>query len=125
MEIALLIQFGGVFPGKEKAAVEAFTETSKFYGEKLADGTFTYFEPFMFGTGDIRERLGFFIVKGPEEKIVAFNDSKEAWALRTKVAQICAHLDIEYVYTGDRVLEQVNLLGDLAKELEKIPAPVG
>ena len=125
MEAGMVVHFGGVFPGREQQAVDAFAETTKLYGEKLAEGTFTSFEPYLYETGDIREQLGFFIVKGSQEKILDFIDSRESAELRTKVAQICTHLQIELLYTGSRVLEQVNLLSDLAERIEKMPAGVG
>jgi hypothetical protein len=121
MEIGVLVHWGRVIPGKEEAAVDAFAQTTKLYGEKLANGTFTYFEPFMYRTGDWQEDLGFFVLKGPEEKVIAFFDSMEAKTLRTKVAQMVDHLKIEYLYTGPDVLEQVAILGKLA---EKTPALV-
>lgn len=121
MEMGLVVHFGGVFPGKEKAALEVFTETSKLYGDKLADGTFTTFEPFFYETGDIGERLGFWLIKGPEEKILGFVDSKESLRLRAKVGQICGHLRFDFVYTGERVLEQVNIFSTVAEELDRTP----
>lgn len=122
MEFGALVHYGGVIPGKEQAAVDAFAETTKLYGEKLANGTFTYFEPFMFRTGDVQEELGFFVLKGPEEKVLAFFDSMESKTLKTKVAQIVNHLKIEFLYTGPDVLEQVAILSKLSEV--KVPAGI-
>jgi hypothetical protein len=116
MEIGVIVRYGGVIPGREEAAVQAFTETTHFYDAQLANGTFTFYEPFMFRTGDFQQELGFFIVKGPEEKVISWFDSKESRLLRTKVELIVNHLTIEFLYTGTDVLEQVALLNEVAKE---------
>lgn len=122
MEVGVLVQWGGVVPGKEKAAVDVFAETLKLYGDKMANGTFTYFEPFLFRTGDIQMDLGFIVLKGPEDKVMAFFDSLEQKTLKAKVAQIVNHLKIEFLYTGKDVQEQVEILSKLAEQ--KIPAGV-
>lgn len=118
MEIGVLVRYGGVVPGKEKAAVDVFTETTKLYGEKLADGTFTYYEPFMFRTGDFQEELGFFVIKGPEEKLTSYFNSIESRTLQAKVEMIVNHLKIEYLFMGPEILEQVQILGTLVEEKE-------
>jgi hypothetical protein len=122
MEVGILVSYGGVVPGREKEAIELFAETQKVYGEKLADGTFTFYEPFLFRTGDRSENLGFFIVKGPQEKVMFYFDSKENRALRDKVGQVVSHLKIEFLYTGGEVLDEVALFSEIAEK--KIPALV-
>ena len=122
MEVGLLVSYGGVVPGREKEAIELFAETQKVYGEKLADGTFTYYEPFLFRTGDRSEQLGFFIVKGPPDKVMFYFDSKENRALRDKVGQVVNHLKIEFLYTCGDVLDEVALFSEIAEK--KIPVLV-
>lgn len=122
MEVGILVSYGGVFPGKEKEAIELFAETQKIYGEKLADGTFTYYEPFLFRTGDRSEQLGFFIAKGPQDKVMFYFDSKENRALRDKVGQVVSHLKIEFLYTGSEVLDEIALFSEIAEK--KVPALV-
>lgn len=121
MEIGALIQFGAVIPGREEAAVDAFAETMKLYGDKLAKGTFTYFETFVFRTGDMQRDLGFILLKGPEDKVTEYFDSIEHKTLHTKVGQVVNHLKIEFLYTGADVMEQVAILSKLT---EKVPAGV-
>lgn len=128
MDVGMVVHFGGIFPGREKQGVDLFAETTKLYGEKLADGTFSYFEPFIYQTGDVRDQLGFFLIKGTEEKVMGFVDSRESMELRTKAAQICEHLQIEILYTGERLLEQVAIFSNLAEKIEQMerkPALVG
>lgn len=122
MEIGVLVSFGGVIPGKEKAAVDVFAETMKVYGSRLADGSFTSYEPFIFQTGDLQETLGFFVIKGPREKVMAYFDSDENRILKDKVSLIVNHLKIEFLYTGNEVLKEVQLLSGIA---EKTPVLVG
>ena len=122
MEVGMLVSYGGVFPGKEKEAIDLFAETQKLYGAKLADGTFTYYEPFLFRTGDRSEHLGFFIVKGPQEKVMFFFDSKESRVLRDRVGQVVSHLDIEFLYTGTEVLDEIAIFSEIAEK--KVPALV-
>ena len=94
MDIGVIVRWGGVIPGKEKKAVELFAETTKLYGDRLAEGTFTYFEPFMFATGDLQEELGFHLIKGPEENLMTFFDSIEAMTLHANVEICVNHLKI-------------------------------
>lgn len=122
MEIGVLVSYGGVIPGKERAAVDVFAETMKLYGEKLADGTFSWYEPFIFQTGDLQETLGFFVIKGPQEKMLAFFNGEENRILKDKVSLIVNHLKIEFLYTGNEVLKEVGILSGLA---EKTPVLVG
>jgi hypothetical protein len=122
MEVGILVSYGGVIPGMEKEAIELFAETQKLYGEKLADGTFTYYEPFLFRTGDRSEHLGFFIVKGPQEKVMLYFDSKENRALRDRVGQVVNHLKIEFLYTGGEVLNEIAIFSEVAEK--KVPALV-
>lgn len=122
MEIGVLVSYGGVIPGKERAAVDVFAETMKLYGAKLVDGTFTWYEPFIFQTGDLQETLGFFVIKGPQDKMLAFFNGEENRILKDKVALIVNHLKIEFLYTGNEVLKEVEILSGLA---EKTPVLVG
>ena len=122
MEVGLVVHFGGVFPGREKVAVDVFAEAIRFYSAKVAEGTFASFEPFLYKTGDYQNDLGFFVVKGEEARIMAFIDSKESVALRTKVQQICHHLKIEMLYTGEGIQEQIAAMEQLVSEMEAMPA---
>ena len=115
MEIGAIVRYGGVMPGREAGAVHLFTETLKLYSEKLADGTFTSFEPFAFRTGDFQEELGLFVLKGPEEKVTGFFNSIEQRTLQAKGEQIVNHLRIEFLYTGSEVLEQVQIMATLVE----------
>jgi len=117
MEAAMIVHFGGAIPGREKFAVETFAETTKLYEKRLADGTFTYFEPFLYKTGDVQEHLGFWIVKGTEEKLLKFIDSREATELAARAGQICNHLSVEFLYCGEGVREQITMRTRLAEEL--------
>jgi hypothetical protein len=60
MEIGLLIKRGAPVPGRETQAIDVFSEGTEYFGKKLAEGTITFFEPFLFGTGDLEEWQGAF-----------------------------------------------------------------
>lgn len=122
MEAGILVSYGRIVPGREKEAIEVFAETQKVYGERLADGTFTYYEPFLFRTGDRSEDMGFFILKGPQDRLMAYFDSKENRALRDKAGQVVEHLKIEFLYTGTEVLDEIAIMSDLAEK--KVPVLV-
>ena len=121
MEVGMLVSYGGVIPGKEKEAIELFAETQKLYGAMLADGTFTSYEPFLFRTGDRARELGFFIVKGPQDKLMGYFESKQNRALRDRVGQVVSHLKIEFLYTGTEVLDEIAIFSEVA---EKTPVLV-
>src|SRR6266508_3701309 len=65
MEIGLYIKFGKLVPGREEKAIDLFGEAIEYFGEKMAIGWLTFFEPFFFQTSDREEETGFFVLKGP------------------------------------------------------------
>ena len=116
-QLGLITKFGRVFPGKEREAIDLFAETTKYFGEKLADGTLTYYEPYLYFSGNHEFDNGFFVVKGPEEKVIRFFEDQRRIDLNLKAGQICANVTTELLIVGDEVLTQVSRFADVTRGL--------
>jgi hypothetical protein len=69
IDAALMISFGTVIPGRERLAVDSFTEVSRYLGDLLADDAITGFQPFFFADGQVGGTSGFFILEGRRERL--------------------------------------------------------
>jgi hypothetical protein len=116
-ELGILVRWGRVIPGRELDAVELFTEATKFYGDFLAEGALTYFEPFILLSGDNETDNGFFVMKGPAPKIHEIFEGDATLRLKTKAAMILSHLTIELMLVGEEVLNEVTRLAEVGKVL--------
>jgi hypothetical protein len=113
-ELGCIVRWGRVVPGREQQAVEMFAETTKFYGELLARGDLTHFEPFVFLTGDGEIDNGFFILKGPAEKITEIFESEEMLRLKARRELVLSHLATELVLVGEEVLNHLARFAETA-----------
>lgn len=122
MQVGVLLRWGGIVAGREKAAVALFDQGAKLFSEKLNDGTFTYFEPFLYMTGDYQEEAGFFLVKGDDAKVRAFFDLPDTRSFLMQVEIVVNHLKFEFLHVGDAISQQMQILGAFIEE--KTPALV-
>jgi hypothetical protein len=123
-ELGFVVRWGRVVPGRELEAVDLFAETTKYYGDLLAKGELTFFEPFMYLSGDNEIDNGFFVLKGPAQKINEIFESEETLSLKTKGALLLSHLSTELILVGEDVLGQVTRFADTSKAVGKIPVGV-
>ena len=106
-ELGLFVRWGRVFPGYEKEAVGFYDEVVRYFTEKLRTGALTYFEPFLFMSGDHDELYGVFIMKGPEAKVVGIFEDPTRLEIEAKGSQLCAHITTELLIVGEEVQEQI------------------
>ena len=118
-ELGCLVRWGRVVPGREEKAVELFTEVTKYYGELMASGYLTYFEPFFYLSGDGEIDNGFFVLKGP--KITEILESEEMLRFKTRSELCLSHLTTELLLVGEEVLKQVTRF---TEEVGRVPAGV-
>src|SRR5579864_3709372 len=114
-ELGVIVRWGRVFPGFEKDAIEFYGEATRYFGDKLADGTLTYFEPFLFLSGDSEIDNGFFIMKGPEPKVLAMIDEPRRLELEARSTQLLAHVTTQVLLAGEGVIEQISRFGKVNK----------
>ena len=110
-DLGFIVRWGRVFPGYEKHAIDLFSETTKYFGDKLADGTLTYFEPFLYLSGDSETEIGFFVMKGPEPKVLALIEDPGRLDLQARATQLLAHVKTDVLAVGEGVFEQIGRFG--------------
>jgi hypothetical protein len=106
-ELGLFVRWGRVFPGYEKEAVRFYDEVVRYFSEKLHTGALTYFEPFLFMSGDHDASYGVFVMKGPEAKVVGIFEDPTRLEMEAKGSQLCAHITTELLIVGEEVQEQI------------------
>ncbi len=117
MESGLLYRYGKPVAGHEREAIALFAEVLEFWMEKRERGEITFFEPFIVETSDFDEDAGFWVIKGPEEKIAAFRHEDRYQKILMKASIFLAHLTVATLRVGDAVNEQVDLLGKVYAEV--------
>ena len=113
-ELGIIVRWGRVIPGREKEAVEGFTEATKYFGDLLAKGWLTYFEPFGYLSGDNDLENGFFLMKGPAEKVHEIFESEPTLRLKTQATMYLDHLTIEFLLVGDEVINNISRFAEIA-----------
>jgi hypothetical protein len=116
MDAGYLVTYGRLVPGREEKAFELFAETLTFWQEHVARGAITYFEPFLYASGDSETELGFFLVKGPQERIRDILDTEEYRILLTKANFVVEHLTKEWLIVADEVMTQIERSAKVATE---------
>ncbi|HZD16807.1 MAG TPA: hypothetical protein VE669_01570 [Actinomycetota bacterium] len=117
MDIGVLMRFGRIVPGREEWAVDLFTEGVEFFGEKLSEGWITFFEPYMFRTADFEAETGFFLFKGPEDKIYTLLEDEAYLHLITKANLVVEHMKVDLLTVGDRIQAQMDRFAKVRVDL--------
>ena len=103
-ELGLIVRWGRFHPGMGQRTVDVIADVLKYFYDKLADGTLTYFEPFLCQTGDHDENLGFFLMKGSETSIIRILEDEERMRLDARAAELVTHLRTDVLTVGGDVL---------------------
>jgi hypothetical protein len=117
MEVGLFIRYGKLVPGREKEAIDLFTEASKFYETKVEEGVLSYFEPFFLRTSDFEEETGFFILKGPAPEIFKLMEDDDYLWLLTKAQYVVEHLRADILTVGEDIYQQIERASKARVEL--------
>jgi hypothetical protein len=116
MDAGYLVKYGRLVPGREGKAFELFSDTLTFWQERMKDGAITYFEPFLYASGDSDTDLGFFLVKGPQDGIQRILETEEYRILLTKATYVVEHLTKEWLIVAEGVMDQVERSAKVATE---------
>lgn len=106
MEIGLLIRYGRLVTGREHQAMDLFQESMAYFGEKIAKGELTFFEPFFMATSDLEEELGFFIAKGPAPAMFAILEEEAYRTLMQKAVMLVEHVRADLLTVGEGIAAQ-------------------
>jgi hypothetical protein len=121
MDAGYIVKYGRLVPGREEKAFDLFSETMTFWQEQLKRGAIAYFEPFLYASGDSETDLGFFLVKGPQERIREVLDTEEYRVLLTKGSYVVEHLSREWLMVAEEVLSQIERSAKVATEFAMTP----
>lgn len=114
---ALMVSFGAVHPGRERLAVDTFTELSRFFGERLSDGDLTSFQPFFYGGGAVGGTIGFFLLEGHRDRLGAITDDEGFARLLLKAGAASANVRVDPLVAGPEAGRLVNLYREVRDEL--------
>jgi hypothetical protein len=114
---ALMVSFGAVHPGRERLAVDIFTELSRFFGERLTDGDLTSFQPFFYGSGAVGGTVGFFLLEGHRDRIQAMQASEAFARLLLRAGAATTNVRVDPLLAGPDAGRLVNLYREVRDEL--------
>lgn len=118
MDAGIRLSWGRIVPGREREALVLFDEAVLYYGQKLGEKKITFFEPFLFETGDESLELGFFIMKGPVAEIFKLIEDETFKVLQTKAQYLVEHFKLDLLTVGEEIGAQM-------KRYEKVLATYG
>jgi hypothetical protein len=116
MEIGVIFRWGRVVPGKEEESIRLFGEVTQYFTEAKTRGDVTYFEPYFFTTGDFQVENGFFVAKGPEEKLRKFLDDDLTVGLILKSTIVLEHFKVDLLATVERIPKLMEIFTEKAKK---------
>ena len=114
---ALLLSFGAVHPGRERLAVDTFTEVSRFLGKLLADDVITAFKPFFFADGSQGDMIGFFLLEGHREQLDELRRTSEFQRMILRVGAATSNVRVHTLIAGTEAGRLVNLYAEVRSEL--------
>lgn len=103
MEIGLMYRWGGMVPGREEEALNIFAEATQFMADAKKKGSITFFEPFLFSTGDCHIENGFFLAKGPQEAIERMMNDEKYLDLIVRTNLLMEHVHVDFLVTSENI----------------------
>lgn len=114
---ALMISFGAVHPGREKLAIEMFTELSRYLGQLLADEVITSFKPYFFADGLMGDVLGFFMIEGRRASLDDVRRHEEFLTIMLRAGAATANVRVHTMVAGSEAGRLVNLYAEVRRDL--------
>lgn len=114
---AVMLSFGAVHPGRERLAVEMFTEVSRFLGEVLADGVIESFKPFFYDGGTVGDTTGFFLLEGQREALDGLRRRRDFQRLVLRAGAATAYVRVHALVAGTEAGRMVNFYRSVREEL--------
>jgi hypothetical protein len=114
---ALMVSFGAVHPGREALAVESFTELSRYFGERLSDGSIRSFQPFFYTDGAVNGRIVFFLLEGRRDLLDELRRRDTFVRLLLKAGAGTNGVWVDTLTAGSEAGRLVNLYREVRGEL--------
>jgi hypothetical protein len=114
---ALLVSFGAVHPGRERLAVDTFTELSRYFGERLSEGELTSFQPFFYADGAVRGSIGFFLLEGRRDILDELRRRESFVKLLLRAGAATSDVRVDTLVAGPEAGRLVHLYRDVRDEL--------
>lgn len=122
-DTALFIGWGTTIPGREHHALKLYEETLDVFESAVRTGEIESFEPVLLGPHG-GELEGFFIVRGPIEKLTRFQMREDIEQLQIKAQALKTNFGIVFATIGDGVKRSYELSVHVVDELVKEPIAV-
>ena len=118
MEVGLIFKWGKPVLGREQQAIDLFAEVKEWIEDQYKKEVITYYEPFLYATGDLEAEMGFWVIKGERDKLWKWREDETFRWLTMKAAFVMDHFQVEWLTVGEGIPEEiersVKLLADLA-----------
>ena len=83
----------------------------------MTTGWITFFEPFFFQTSDREEEAGFFVIKGPFEKVFKLMEEEPFLFLQEKAFYTVDHFSVDLLTVGEQITKQLDRSAKVRAEL--------
>lgn len=114
-DAALIVRWGPTQPGREKKAIELFTESLKYFSLLVAEGKADSVEPF-FLEPHASDLEGFWIIRGEVETLALLRVSDEFQRLATRAQAVVYGFGVIGATTGDRLNRHMAWFAEAAKQ---------
>lgn len=115
-DAALIIRWGPTQPGRERQAIELFTETLKYFSTLVSDGKVDSVEPF-FLEPHASDLEGFWILRGEVETLALLRVSDDFQQLATRAQAVVTGFGVIGATTGDRLNRHMAWFAEAAKQV--------
>jgi hypothetical protein len=117
-DAALFIGWGATAPGRERKAVELFTESLRFLAGLVQKGRIASVEPFFLEPhgGDLE---GFFLVRGELDELNRIRIEEDFQRLAVKAQVVTANFGVVGAITGERLNRHMAWFAEAAKEIDR------
>jgi hypothetical protein len=114
---ALMLSFGAVVPGRERLAVDLFTEVGRYLGRLMDSGVVSTFRPYFFADGQVGDVSGFFLLEGDREQLDALRRDEGFVALLLRAGAATANVRVHTLLAGSDAGRLVNLYREIRQDL--------
>jgi hypothetical protein len=116
MDSALFVRWGQTVGGRERQAVQLFTDSLSYLGKLVADGRVASFEPFFLEPhgGDLE---GFIVVRGDIEQLAKVRIDQEFQRLTVRAQVVVRNFGVIGAKTGDHLNKHIEWYIESAREL--------
>ncbi len=117
-DAALFIGWGATAPGRERRAVELFTESLRFLSTLVQEGRLASVEPFFLEPhgGDLE---GFFVVRGELEELNRIRGSDDFQRLAVRAQVVLANFGVVGAITGERLNRHMAWFTEAARDVDR------